>query len=165
MSPIRPTAALMGTFLLIACTDPVTRDATAPPGAAPGTCWAKAFTPAVIKTVTEQVLVEPQALAPDGSVVYPAAYRTETHQEIVEDRRESWFETPCPEAMSGEVVASLQRALNVRGFYHGPITGRMDRPTRAAIRAYQTSRGIASDILAMDTARDFGLVPVSPAQS
>ena len=59
--------------------------ADVPPGAPEGTCWDRDSTPAVIETVTEQVMVSPPELV-DGQVVQPAVYRTETHQAIVRER-------------------------------------------------------------------------------
>lgn len=135
----------------------------APPGAAPGTCWGKIVTPAVIETVTDQIVVQPARLAEDGSVIAPAIYRTETRQQIVEERRTTWFETPCADRQTPEFVASLQRALRARGLYRGAVDGRMDGSTRAALRRYQAPRGLDSGILSLRTARELGLVAVELA--
>lgn len=82
--------------------------------------------------MTEQVLVQPPQIAADGTVSYPAVYRTETRQNIVRERRELWFETLCEEELTSDFISSLQRALQVRQYFNGPITGRMDSrtPTR-----------------------------------
>ena len=132
----------------------------APPGAAPGTCWGKHVTPAVIETVTEQVMLQPAEMHSDGTVTRPASYKTETVQRIVRERRETWFETPCDSEMTPDFVASLQRALSVRGHYNGPVTGRMDARTRAAVRRYQKPQGLDSGILSLAAARKLGLVAV-----
>lgn len=132
--------------------------AAAPPGAAPGTCWGRDATPAVIETVTEQVLVP----GPDGA----ATYRTETSQQIVQERREVWFRTPCLPEMTPEFIASLQRALAARGLYDGPVTGEIDGPTKAAIRAYQKPEGLDSGTLSLAAARKLGLAVVElPGQT
>ena len=131
-----------------------------PPGAPPGTCWGKSVSPAVVETVTEQILVQPAEVTADGAVLRPAIYRTETLQRIVKERRETWFEAPCPEVLTGEFIASVQRALKARDLYRGRITGIMDGKTRAAIRRYQQAQGLDSGILALETARQFGLVAV-----
>lgn len=133
---------------------------SAPPGAKPGTCWGREVSPAVIETVTEQVIVQPAEVLADGTVISPAVYRSETHQRIVEERRETWFETPCDDSWTEEFTASLQRALRARGHYSGPITGTMDKRTRAAIRRYQSAQGLDSSILSMEAARQMGLVAV-----
>jgi hypothetical protein len=132
--------------------------ASAPPGADPNACYGRHATPAIIETVTEQVLVQPPQINVDGVVSYPATYRTETRQEIVRERKELWFETLCPEDLTADFLSSLQRALAVRGFYSGTITGTLDRATRRAIRAYQKNEGLDSDVLSLAAARKLGLV-------
>ena len=120
-------------------------------------CWASFATPAVIETVTEQALVQPAETAADGTVLQPAVFRTETRQKIVSDRREAWVETPCPADLTPEFVASLQRALKARAIYSGEITGQMDAPTRAAVRALQAPQGLDTGILSLGAARQLGL--------
>ncbi|HSF64160.1 MAG TPA: peptidoglycan-binding domain-containing protein [Paracoccaceae bacterium] len=132
-------------------------DAT-PPATPPGTCWAPEITPAVIETVTEQVQASAERRAPDGSLIAPATFRTETRQRILRDRAPVWIDTPCPEALTVEALATLQRALKARGLYLHPITGQMDAPTRAAIRAWQRPRGLDSDILSTAAARALGVL-------
>ncbi|MEO3416412.1 peptidoglycan-binding domain-containing protein [Roseovarius sp. CAU 1744] len=134
--------------------------ATAPPGAAPGTCWGKDVSPAVVETVTEQVLVQPAERRSDGSIAQPAVYRTESRQAIVRERRETWFETPCADQLTPEFIATLQRALGARDLYRGAITGQMDARTRAAIRAYQARQGLDSAVLSITAARTLGLIAI-----
>ncbi len=144
---------------------PLTRSTLPPPpGAAPGTCWGRHVSPAVIETVTQQVLVRPAETQPDGTVTRPAAWRTETTQKIVKERRETWFETPCKAQMTPDFIASLQRALAARGLYRGPVNGQMDARTRAAIRRYQKPQGLNSGILSLATARKLGLIAVERPQ-
>lgn len=138
-----------------------TTSAIAPPGAKPGTCWGRSVTPAVIETVTEQILVQPAEVLADGTVISPGVYRSETQQRIVRERRETWFETPCDDVWTQEFTATLQRALKVRGHYTGAITGEMDKRTRAAIRRYQEPQGLNSSILSLAAARQLGLVAVA----
>lgn len=132
----------------------------APPGAAPGSCWGKHVRPAVIETVTHQVMMQPAQILSDGTVLSPAIYKTETRQEIVRERKETWFETPCEADMTEEFVQSVQRALSARGVYKGPISGEMDARTRAAVRRYQKPQGLDSGILSLAAARKLGLVAV-----
>lgn len=131
-----------------------------PSDAPPGTCWGKSVRPAVVESVTEQILVEPAELDTDGNVLRPAIYRTETQQQIVAERQDTWFETPCPDVLTEDFIASVQRALQARAIYQGHITGIMDARTRAAIRRYQEPQGLDSGILALETARQFGLIAV-----
>ncbi len=137
----------------------VTRNTqAAPPGAPAHTCWGKQVTPAIIETVTHQVLMQPAEVLSDGTVRAPAIYKTETLQQIVRERKETWFQTPCDDIQTADFTASVQRALTARGLYSGPINGQMDARTRAAIRAYQKPQGLDSGILSMAAARKLGLV-------
>lgn len=168
--PLRAAIAIGAAALLTACfADTAPRAEVlrarevpnAPPGADPESCYARYSTPAIIETVTEQVLVQPPQIAADGTVSYPAVYRTETRQNIVRERRELWFETLCEEELTSDFISSLQRALQVRQYFNGPITGRMDSRTRRAIRAYQSAQGVESDILSLAAARLLGLKEVA----
>lgn len=134
-----------------------------PPNADPAACYGRTTTPAVIETVTEQVMVQPPQISTDGRVREPAIFVTETHQRIVTERRELWFEVPCALA-AGErdFIASLQRALAARGLYAGPITGELNRRTRQAIRAYQAPQDLDSDILSLAAAQQLGLALWNP---
>ncbi|MBC7155354.1 MAG: peptidoglycan-binding protein [Rhodobacteraceae bacterium] len=159
--------ALMPVALLVACSDLPAPQAARPievdrvyragvdgaPDAAADTCWGEDVTPAVIETVTRQVAVPPKAGAPQGGVVY----QTETHQRIVRERQAIWFRTPCPETMTPAFVASLQRALAVRGYYSGEASGRIDRPTRLAVRAFQKPLGLNSGLLSLNAAQQLGI--------
>lgn len=129
-----------------------------PPGAPAGSCWGKDVSPAVIETVTEQVLLQPAQVADDGTVHAPAIFKTETRQQIVRERKELWFETPCPAVMDAGFVSSLQRALKARKLYRGAVSGEMDGPTRRAVRRYQAAQGLDSSILSIAAARQLGLV-------
>lgn len=169
MTPRSGFAALVAVLALGGCqatlpemAEPVhvsTRD-EAPPGAAPGTCWGQDETPAVVETVTEQIVLQPAEILADGAVQRPAVYKTETHQQIVKPREATWFETPCEAELTPEFTASLQRALAARGHYRGPITGRMDARTRTAIRAFQRPQGLDSGMISLAAARQMGLVTV-----
>ncbi len=140
-----------------------TRDG--PPGASPGTCWGRTVSPAVIETVTNQVQVKPAQVNSDGTIGAPPVYRTEARQQIVSQRVDNWFETPCPEALSAEFNSSLQRALSVRGYYIGQINGKMDAGTRAAVQAFQRLDGPDSGVLSLATARKLGLIAVERTPS
>lgn len=130
-----------------------------PESAPPGSCWAQDVTPAVVETVIDQVLVSPAERGPDGTLLQPARFASETRQEIVEPRRAFRFETVCAADITPQFIASLQRALQARGYYDAPITGIFDAPTDAALRAYQSADGLKTGFLTMRTARAFGLAP------
>lgn len=75
-----------------------------------------------------------------------------------------WFEIPCPDQMTPDFVASLQRALAVRGHYSGPVTGQVNSATRDAVRAYQRENGLDSDVLSLAAAKRLGLIAYSRAE-
>jgi len=156
MKPIRPILYATALSVLAACSTRLSQ--VAPPGAEPGTCWGKNVTPAIIETVTNQVMLQPAQVMSDGSVTQPAVFKTETRQEIIRERRETWFLTPCAAQMTPEFIASVQRALAARGMYRGAVSGEMDATTRAAVRRYQKPQGLNSGILSMAAARKMGLV-------
>lgn len=168
MIPTRPfllAALLLGS--LSGCTPPgantetVTRTGQdAPPGAAPDSCWGKQTTPAIIETVTHQVMLQPAEILADGSVIHPAVFKTETRQDIVRPRRETWYEILCTTKLTPEFIGSLQRALTARDLYHGTISGEMDRATRAAVRRYQKPQGLNSNLLSLAAARQMGLAAI-----
>ena len=147
MKTTRAIPLLTGALMLSAC---LAQDVTRGVGLAPndpigpladpavvdpaaGSCFARATTPAVIETVTEQIMVQPAVVRPDASVDTPAAFRTVTRQRILRKRREVEFETPCAPVLTPEFKASVQRALIARGYLRGPITGTFDSRTAAAI--------------------------------
>lgn len=136
-----------------------------PPSSKPGECWADAVTPAVYETDTVHRLVRAARPAKAGNPAEPAEYQTVTRQRIVKDRERVWFRTPCPATMTPDFIGSLQRALLARGYYEGPLTGEMDRPTKAALHRYQAPLGLDSPILALGTARELGLVRYNLWQS
>jgi len=156
---------------LISCTDApqVTRAAAtntyqpgqnAPADAAPGTCWDKTQSPAIVQTVTEDVLITPAQISETGTVQALPVYRSETRQVILQERQPTWFQTLCSADLTPEFVSSLQRALAARGYYAGPVTGFVDAPTSQAIQAYQQSAGIAAPdpgVLMVEGARKLGL--------
>lgn len=125
---------------------------------ADGTCRATDRSPAVIESRVRHELVRPAERGPGGEVLRPAEYRTIRVQRVAAPRREITFAAVCPEVLTPEFVAALQRALAVRGHYRGPVTGRLDTATRQAIRSYQQDHGLDSAILATRTARDLGLI-------
>jgi hypothetical protein len=71
------------------------------------------------------------------------------------------FRVPCPEQVTTEFLSTLQRALAVRGYYDGAVTGRADAATRAAVQAFQREHGFNSPILTLETAQRLGLVPIT----
>ncbi len=140
--------------------DLVRRASDAPPGGPSDACWANDELPAVIETVTEQVLVTPEVRAADGTITQAAIFTTRIDQHMVQEREVVWFQTPCAGQMDDAFLASLQRALKARGYYLHEVTGEVDAATRNAIRRFQSSRGLDSETLSLAGARDLGLIEV-----
>jgi len=105
------------------------------------------------------VLLRPAQASTDGRIQQPTVYKKEDVQEIVQQRAETWYETVCPNLMTDNFVASLQRALSIRGTYRGKVTGLMDDETHRAIRKFQQS-DFESGNLTVASARVLGLVAV-----
>lgn len=137
----------------------VARNSSTPPAKPEGACWAETTTPAVFETVTEQVVATPERRASDGRLIAPATFRTETRQALVAERQDFWFQRPCDDVLTPDLIATLQRALKARGAYMAPVTGVLDAETQRAIRVWQRPRGIDSEVLALVTAQTLGLLP------
>ena len=175
MSPFpRPPATLLVALtMLAACGDPqaVSREARMPEGPPPlaehvadGTCRARDVRPAVYEHVMGEVQVVQAEIAEDGTMIRPPIYRKAPVPRVVRERGEITFEAPCPEQMTPEFIASVQRALAARGYFSGNVTGTLDAPTTAAVRAYQAERGLESEQLSLETARALGLIAVELPQ-
>ncbi len=112
------------------------------------------------QTITQQVLVEPEVRAADGTITRPAIFRNVDQQiQVIRDNPPR-FEVVCPQDLSQSFVASLQRALAARGAYGGAINGLIDDGTKAAIREFQAKDGPYSSNLAVRTAQTLGLLSV-----
>jgi len=125
---------------------------------ADGRCFANDTAPAVIETLRVQELESAEIRDASGSVTRPATFRTVIRQQIVRERAPIRFETVCPQNYTRDFVATLQRALTVRGFYTGPINGNLDDTTASAILVFQREVGPESVLLALQTARQLGIV-------
>lgn len=124
-------------------------------------CTASEITPAVYEQVEGEVQVVQAQHDSNGNIVQPPIYRKGLVPKLVTPRGETRFAAPCPESITPEFIASLQRALYARGYMRGAITGVMDAPTRQAVLAYQSARGLKSDKVSLKTAQDLGLVAVA----
>jgi len=127
-------------------------------------CFAHEITPAIIEITTERTPLLPEKRAVDTktgktTVIQEATFDVKVAPRIVKPRKEIWFETICPQLYSERFVKSLQRALRARGFYSGKLTGLLDSQTNLAIKLYQRSQSLNSEILALSTVEALGLVP------
>jgi hypothetical protein len=134
--PIRPLLPLLAVLVLAACQGGF--DAAAPAERARA-----ADVPPVV----------PAAVDPDACW---AQTRVALPQGGAEDRL---FAVPCPDRLTPDLWASVQRALQVRGHYAGPVTGAPDAATGEAVRRFQAPLGLDSPVLSLDGARHLGLMP------
>lgn len=122
-------------------------DAAHPPETPAGSCWGRDTLPAVIETRTETRQL------PDGS------WRSESHQRIVQDRRQVWIRTPCYDTLTPDTILVLQRALRARGYYLGPDDRTLSPETMTALRRWQADHGLDTRVLSLKAAQTLGLVP------
>ncbi|MFK7874229.1 MAG: peptidoglycan-binding domain-containing protein [Paracoccaceae bacterium] len=165
---MRSLFTLATVIIVTACT-PTTEDAetdvfvpglSAPKDAEPGTCWSKTETPAILRSRTETIQVQPAEISSDGIVLSPPVFRDITRPVILKEREVTWFQNMCAADLTPDFTSSLQRALEIRGDYAGAITGVLDAKTRNAIRKYQIREKIATpdpQTLTIDAARRMGL--------
>jgi peptidoglycan hydrolase-like protein with peptidoglycan-binding domain len=144
----------------LASPKPVEITRQGPAQADPNACWGKTTEPAIYETVTKQIITKAGKYTDAGAVITPAEYKTVTKTQIVRERKDIWFETPCPEQLTFEFVASLQRALGARKMMFGKPTGIYDNKTRRAVRKYQAPQGLNSDVISLAAARQLGLVAI-----
>ena len=120
------------------------------------------ITPAEIFTQINTRLVQPEKRNTAGQLVLPAQYETIRTQTITKPRSVTKIDAVCPEDLTLEFIASLQRAFQARGLFFSTITGAMDTPTRRAILNFQTARGVESATVMKATAQELGLVVFDP---
>ncbi len=136
-----------------------------PAGAPEGSCWVEARIPARYETVTEQRLVRPERRDASGKVIAPAEYASRRVTRLARPEERRLVRVLCPPRLGQGMIAALQRALAARGAYRGPVSGALDRPTRAALARWQEKTlGVPLDLPAHETARRFGLVPWSEGE-
>jgi hypothetical protein len=131
-----------------------------PQGAGENTCWDKIETPAIVQSVTENVLIAPAKISESGTIQAPPLYRQRHKQIIVKERGEQWIQILCAHDLTPEFVASLQRAFIARNYMQSAVTARLDAPTIKAIARYQAEQNIpAKDpkTLTIEAARALGL--------
>lgn len=127
---------------------------------ADGRCFSFDPGPPTFETITQQVIAVPEQRAADGSVTQPAIFRNVDRQVEVIRENPPRFQVVCPQDLSQNFVASLQRALAARNAYAGAINGLIDDATKTAILQFQAESGTYSSNLAMVTAQSLGLLSI-----
>ena len=135
-----------------------------PPSRPQGACWGHDTIPAMIETVTETVLDQPELRDKDGRVIRPASYSSTARQRMVHDREEVYIRTPCYNQLTPDTIVTLQRALKARGYYLLPLSGELDPATMIAIRRYQADHGLDTPVLSLKAAETLGLVAVDQSK-
>ena len=125
-----------------------------------GRCFTRDAAPTEIRIVEEAVIVVPEKRDSLGRVTQPAVIRSQDGPQTFRIGEGTRFETLCPQLYSATLVSSLQRALQARGAYGGPITGTYDTVTSTAVRNFQLPSGIDSPLLRSRTALELGLTAV-----
>lgn len=138
----------------------ITATEMSPPADMPGVCWGHIPGPQITEIVSDIIVATPAVIDEFGRETSPAIYRKVTRPKTFNEGDGRWFTRTCDAAMTPEFIMTLQRALKVRGYYRGPVTGEMDHRTRRAIQAYQTPKGLDSAILSQSAAQQLGLIAV-----
>lgn len=132
--------------------------------------------PAVTKTVTKEVVVEPAKVIEE---TIPAEYETVSRQQLVTEAYEErieipatyksvekrvvtnvggleWREVLCETNATTQTIRDLQSALTVAG-YEVPVDGEFGPATLTAMEAYQRANGLPIGYLTMSTVESLGL--------
>ena len=131
---------------------------------ATGACVARTAPRETTTVISETVEVAPAVVAPDGQVISEAVFRNQTRPVVEVLDAGTRFETLCPFEITPERVMTLQRALQARLVYQGPVTGVLDEATGRAIQAFQAPLGFDSPILERGTAQVLGIIPFEAAR-
>ncbi|MEE9326202.1 MAG: peptidoglycan-binding domain-containing protein [Cocleimonas sp.] len=74
------------------------------------------------------------------------------------DAKEKKADKPTKTTMKKNIVFGIQAALKSKGYNPGKVDGKMGPNTAAALKAFQSSRGLPVGVLSKDTFRALGLV-------
>ena len=119
--------------------------------------------PAVIDvtTVPAEVRVERirEQITPDRFVTetVPAVMGTEVQRVMTAPSRLEWRAVLCDTNATPGKVRALQQALKARGHYRGPLDGRFGAATLAAMTAFQTAEGLASNGVTLEALAALGV--------
>ena len=78
--------------------------------------------------------------------------------EVIAAPKTKTSEKPSKTAIKQNIVYGIQAALKSKGFDPGKLDGKMGANTAAALKAFQSSRGLPVGVLSKDTFRALGLV-------
>ncbi len=112
--------------------------------------------PAEYRTVrVQKVVAEPRV----EKEPVPAQHQTITRTVKVSEGRMEWQPILCETNTTREIVHALQRNLQGRGYYDGPVDGVIGPATMRGVRAFQKANGLAEGFLTLDTLQALGVSP------
>lgn len=114
----------------------------------------KVSVPAKTQTVRFQQLVTPPQ---ERKIPVPAVTDRVTFQKKVSEERIQWAEILCETNVTPGVVRNLQTELRDKGFYEGPIDGKLGTGTMTAVDAYQRRNNLSTGSLTLETMRKLGV--------
>ena len=98
--------------------------------------------------------------ATEKRVAVPAEYETVEQQVLVSPGKQYCTQVLCDVNATDAKITEIQKALQTAGFYSGPIDGNLGSDTMAAVAAFQTAKGLASDgYLTVETVTALGISP------
>lgn len=111
--------------------------------------------PAQYKTISKRVLISP---ARTETIPVPAQYKTVREKKLISvGSYTGWTEILCAAKTTSNKVSQVQRALKAAGYAPGPIDGVMGIKTQAALKQYQTDKGLPLGNLNMQTLQALGV--------
>lgn len=110
--------------------------------------------PAKYKTVKVRNLVTP---ASQRRIPIAAEYQTVAKRVQVTEGEMAWRQILCETNTTPDIVRNMQRALDAAGHDPGPIDGIVGRETLAALRGYQTEKGLAEGGVTLATLQSLGV--------
>ncbi|MCY4179870.1 MAG: peptidoglycan-binding domain-containing protein [Litoreibacter sp.] len=166
-----PTVAVLASLALMACDTPqgyanqrlptakVTLLSEIPADQPQDRCWAELPRDEKRETVERFVVATPSQVDADGVELSPPVYRKISEEKVTRGPSR-YFERVCAAKLTPRFIGGVQRALAARDLLEGQISETLDAPTKAAIKAFQSARGLPSDILSLEAASALGLVTI-----
>ena len=111
--------------------------------------------PAVYRTARKQVVKTP---ATSHEITIPGQHQTVTRRKLVQKGNfTQWEEAPCESRMTSEKIRQIQTALKEKGYDPGPIDNRLGAETKAALKKFQTDKGLPIGGLNLKTLAALGV--------
>ncbi|MEM9175325.1 MAG: peptidoglycan-binding domain-containing protein [Myxococcota bacterium] len=110
--------------------------------------------PAKYKTVKVRQVVTPAA---ERRIPIAAEYQTVSKRVQVTEGEMAWRQILCETNTTADIVRQMQRALDAAGHSPGPIDGIVGRETLAALRGYQTEKGLPEGGVTLATLKSLGV--------